>query len=994
MTRNTIRLHALLLALTALVAGLDAPVTAQVSRGKELSPAAAEGRATLTQAQTLEQRSSLRGAPLVRRFDPDDYGVPPLHFDVLPLDDGEVLVGNQDGMLHFDGLRWRLVELPGRSPLRVLVPAEDGSTMLGGFDFIGKLDRAADGSLLVIDLTQAVIKALKGAPVGVVWQFFAYEGATYARTDTHLIKFVGDQPVQTWSLDGSQRSLFGTSLGMVGRQQGVGLVQLTEAGFEPFPGGSVFADQRLASILDDPSGPLLIGDQGFYRLRTEGPVAIPGPGSDLLSRYQPYVAIRVGGGGVLVGTTRGRILQFDADLMPQGAVELSSYSLLGLRPDQEGGVWVATEGELLRAKLPSAWSVYGPEQGLAGTPADAQFFDGALYIASSVGVFRSQRSSSGGSLAFSLAVPTRLEAFDLEVTPAGLLIAEREHLLLLRASTDEPDVVPGIDAAYFIEASRYTPGQYYVIAEDALVLFELNDGQFAAKARWPLGTINLSGLEEYGPGSVFIGDSRGGAVRIRFDPASGVERDRMEFGKADGLTVDPARGTSLYRDGDAIIAVSGKLAFRYEAGHFVPETGGLIALSERPMELSVVATPIGDFAVTSRELFRRSGENQQWQRVQLNDPAARGFSWVAWNSDGALRIMTWTRVLQFDPAAPADPAATLTTRLARITAKPADGTEQRFELLADDLGEISGHGTLAIEVSPPGFEPGGQYRYSIDGITDDFTPWQSMGNGVMTLRDVDPGEYRLTVQTRTAAGIEAEPRSLDFWVAAPWWRQPSIAAAGVLALFIAAGLLAQAIVSARSRRFEQSRVELEARISERTAELEQANAQLAELATEDSLTGLSNRRAFDHGLAREWSRCQAQHAPIALLMIDVDYFKQFNDEHGHLAGDAALRSIAQLLARDVEPMRELLARFGGEEFALVLPAAELSEAAARAETLRARAQNADLRGLTLSIGVAVAKPAEGGEDVDLIQAADEALYQAKRDGRNRVAAAANPPPTA
>src|SRR3546814_215705 len=123
----------------------------------------------------------------------------------------------------------------------------------------------------------------------------------------------------------------------------------------------------------------------------------------------------------------------------------------------------------------------------------------------------------------------------------------------------------------------------------------------------------------------------------------------------------------------------------------------------------------------------------------------------------------------------------------------------------------------------------------------------------------------------------------------------------------------------RTQRLQMATYRLESRIAERTAELEVANRKLAELATEDSLTGIANRRALDNGLVREWHRCLDQRRPIAALMIDVDHFKRYNDEHGHLEGDVVLKHIADVLTRLHNPNRELLARFGGEEFALLLP---------------------------------------------------------------------------
>jgi diguanylate cyclase (GGDEF)-like protein len=158
-------------------------------------------------------------------------------------------------------------------------------------------------------------------------------------------------------------------------------------------------------------------------------------------------------------------------------------------------------------------------------------------------------------------------------------------------------------------------------------------------------------------------------------------------------------------------------------------------------------------------------------------------------------------------------------------------------------------------------------------------------------------------------------------------------------------------------------------------------------ATIDGLTGLRNRRWLDEMFGREIDRARRSGEPSALLMVDLDLFKQINDEHGHLVGDAVLCRTARVLAANLRP-RDLLARYGGEEFAVLLPATSEEEAVPAADRLRAAIAESDasadpLPSTTVSVGVA----ASGAEDtLDAVVArADAALYRAKAAGRNRVA---------
>lgn len=160
-------------------------------------------------------------------------------------------------------------------------------------------------------------------------------------------------------------------------------------------------------------------------------------------------------------------------------------------------------------------------------------------------------------------------------------------------------------------------------------------------------------------------------------------------------------------------------------------------------------------------------------------------------------------------------------------------------------------------------------------------------------------------------------------------------------------------------------------------------------ATVDPLTSMYNRRWLDNMLGRIMHRCTANRQSLSVLMIDIDHFKQFNDRHGHIAGDRALRSISATIIQNLRP-EDLVTRYGGEELFALLPGLDMSAAESVAERLRTAVSNAEIRlqdnslapGLTASVGVAQLQ--DNMQPDQLIQAADEALYRAKHSGRNRV----------
>ncbi|WP_454780391.1 diguanylate cyclase [Legionella sp. WA2022007384] len=180
-------------------------------------------------------------------------------------------------------------------------------------------------------------------------------------------------------------------------------------------------------------------------------------------------------------------------------------------------------------------------------------------------------------------------------------------------------------------------------------------------------------------------------------------------------------------------------------------------------------------------------------------------------------------------------------------------------------------------------------------------------------------------------------------------------------------------------------------VGEDITEKKKLQVLLQEMSYLDGLTGIANRRRFDDFLQQEWSRALRYAKPIAIIMMDIDFFKRYNDSLGHLAGDDALKYVAQALKNRVTRSTDLLARYGGEEFTCILPDTQIADAIKFAESLRQAVCKLELPHpdsdvspfITISVGVAVCIPKENNS-TSLLNLADDALYRAKTRGRNRV----------
>jgi diguanylate cyclase (GGDEF)-like protein len=175
-------------------------------------------------------------------------------------------------------------------------------------------------------------------------------------------------------------------------------------------------------------------------------------------------------------------------------------------------------------------------------------------------------------------------------------------------------------------------------------------------------------------------------------------------------------------------------------------------------------------------------------------------------------------------------------------------------------------------------------------------------------------------------------------------------------------------------------------------QLEEANLALQQLANVDGLTGLANRRRFDDYLNTQWINLAQDGFPLSLILCDIDFFKFYNDQYGHPAGDLCLQKVGAILTHKAQKHQDLVARYGGEEFAVIMPHTHAKGAIHVAKAIQAGVRNLQIahsgsavnQSVTLSIGVSTIIPTWESSPSDLIVTADKALYRAKAEGRNRV----------
>ncbi|MBF0274305.1 MAG: diguanylate cyclase [Nitrospinae bacterium] len=195
--------------------------------------------------------------------------------------------------------------------------------------------------------------------------------------------------------------------------------------------------------------------------------------------------------------------------------------------------------------------------------------------------------------------------------------------------------------------------------------------------------------------------------------------------------------------------------------------------------------------------------------------------------------------------------------------------------------------------------------------------------------------------------------------------------------------VSQMVLTAKVRAME--------RIASMRKQLIKANEELERLSIIDGLTNISNRRRFDEMFEMEWQRATREKTPLSVILMDIDFFKYYNDNYGHLEGDNCLIKVAASLKESLHRATDMVARYGGEEFVALLPNTPMEKASAIAETFRSNIESLNIphehskaaSHVSISLGVATTIPEIGGDRKGFLEKADGALYQAKEGGRNR-----------
>ena len=893
-----------------------------------------------------------RGFPLVETYTAKQHQGGTQVFAATQDSAGVLHFGTLRGVMSYDGAWWRITELPNESAVFAVATRSGPEIAVGAVDEFGWAGPDESGAMKYHSLS---------AQLPSLHDFGDVRGIC---TTSSAFVFVAERAVIAWS-GGLPR--------VVATLPESSAPRLCSDHYITGSDGLRRIDPTTMTVsragFDGKTIDVVIGD--VVAVRGEGLFHLDGTSfapeaSQWLKTKTVTAGCRLRDGRFVIGTRQDGVLL----LAPSGEIEqrldmeagLPSDVLAHAFEDREGALWLAYHGPIVRIDLALPVSLIDIRSGLRGA-VNAIARDGQrLWIATSHGLFVGDSTSNAMRL-----VPD---------VPAAAWCALLVNGELLVGTSDGAFVVDADGRARRIEGT------------EGLVIYEALRSKSDPSRVWIGMRKGLGALRGNANGWRFEGVIAGSPPHVR----TLVERDGMLWL---GTTFDGALrfdGKTFQRIGGKIEShvseIGGRLIIRTADGVFTADARGRLIRDEQLSALAgdaflIVEDPRGNlwFNTTPPRFIARAA-NGQYAREALPlvsvDPA--NIAVLQADDDGVVWFGSEQALYRYttsDAEAAAAQPAPLIPRVAlssgaRVTAP-----------LPHSFGR------LRIEFAPLSYRRGVVYQYRLDPPDSAWSAWSH--EPFVDYTSLAPGDYVFRVRARSAWGKVSPESQWTFTVLPQWYRTRRAMLMWIAAAAVLAALLIALIVRMRTAALRRQAARLRELVEDRTEELRQANAQLERLSLLDELTGIANRRFFQRALTEDWKQAIEQRKPLALVLLDLDHFKRLNDERGHLEGDQALVQVGRFLSRQIRRssgelswrVADIVARIGGEEFAVLLSNTDAEDAARTAERLRAGIESLGI-GVTISCGVASMIPVTPDAWNTLVDRADRALYAAKAAGRNCV----------
>ena len=924
------------------------------------------------------------GAPPVERFSPD-LDVYPQNFQVVQDPNGIVYLGNYEGLLEFDGERWRLMPMPNGDLVRALAVGPDGTVYVGGYNIFGYLNRNSAGQVKFVDVAEKFSAIVGKREVEDIWQVLVAQEGVYFRALNDVF-FWDPKTGATAHWQHADR------FGVIAVHEGKTMLQFRGEGFKLRDGATwrlrpetrhlTTLIQSLVPLAD--GGLLTIGNDGkWWRIdsNTVTPARMP---ADVPASLHFTNGLTLQDKSIALISVEGGVTILNPGLTRSQNIKLDPGFLSGISAARDGGFLVSSQQSIYRVSWPTIWSVLGAEHGAQGDFEKIASWNGDDYLMTSGGALKMRSTAAGAH--FSRTPWGGESTFDLiGLSATQALLAGTHRLKVIKDGVLRDHSTEIIYPRRFLR-SRYRPEQIFLGTDGGLRLIDTKGGSIRVSGSFPKDvSTNVLAMIERGPNELWAGTERQGLWRYTLSD-KGEIISAVQFGMAQGLRFGKLAEAMVAAHPDGSLLVSTrKGVFRLLGEKFVAtDLDGLDKLRAPEELVSLLFDASGDqWAYGPTRIYHKiNGGVWRQQDVRSLRRGAIGLAFL--DSVGQVVFVCTNALLVRHPAPQSEGPPAPQVMLRAVTQLMSDGKTINLPLASEtpvrlQLDDFALRFEFALpELVRPGIK---QYQGRLVGVDDGPMVW-SKETGY-TYSELSAKTYRLEVSATDSIGRKSALIPYAIIIDPPWYATVWARTMAGLVILLLAWLSLVALAGYRTRRLQREKQLLEKNVEARTRELEEANRRLDMMAHVDGLTGVPNRRRLDEYLAVVWANCAEQKKPLSLLAIDVDHFKNYNDRHGHVAGDELLKGLVRECLACLRRTEDLLARYGGEEFVVVLPGADLAVARSLAEAIRMRVAGSALD-VTVSIGVSSSLPSGDTQLGELFARADEALYTAKRGGRNRV----------
>jgi diguanylate cyclase (GGDEF)-like protein len=938
-------------------------------------------------------RGDERGFPLFTIYSQNQFRAGSQTFGAAQDSRGLLHFANLTGVLTYDGASWHVTHLPNESAVFSIAADDKGRVAVGGFSEIGYLtsDTSGEHYHSLIPLLPATVRDVgEVRSIAATAQGFLFLGEhSLLFWDGRSIRVIEDLHGLKDPPSGVYRAGGSLYLAGEGGLEAIDATTFRVTAIDPHPVERVFDAGGERAMVVRRDG-LFVLDHGIFQ--PFAPAALKWlAGKNITDGRQLLdgrFVLATHQDGLLILDKSGEI-----DQIIDRAAGLPEYLLAAVLPDREGSLWIAMYGPIARIDLASPVSILDSRSGLKGMVRDLVRVDGHLMAVSSFGLF-----------AFDRAIAHRIDAIPgpaWSLLPVGkVLIVGTSHGLFTIDEAGAVTPIAGTDrlVAYVMLRSKLDPSRVWLGMRSGLGVLHLDGSSWRFERTVPGIPTHIQSLIEE-KSAVWCGTVFDGVIRVD-EPFSAIPR-ATRFGNGE-MNLTPIGGRILAS---------------------APGKGGILELKAsgvRPDPLLGNIHPPSGFFRTAEDAHGNVWLNSVPPRLIMRHPDGRydsegqplvsvvpaDIQYLKIDDDGVVWFGSDRGLYRYEPST-AQPTFVQPPPMVRGVIV-GEGTQANGR---DGMSLAHAFRRLRIDLAPASYRPGILYQYRLDGLDSNWSQWTE--ESFVDFTNLAEGDYTFRARTRGPAGSVSKEAHWSFTVLPPWYRTVW---AFVLWL-LAATSVVLLIVRIRTRTLSRHAEHLRRRVSDRTKELrstveqlrdaqralvhknerlEQANARLERMSLVDELTGIANRRYFQRALSEEWDRARMHEQPLALILIDLDHFKELNDTHGHPAGDACLRSIGTLLGDRIRRSGDVAARYGGEEFVILLAGMGEGEAVIVAEGVRQSIENASVTAdgealhVTASCGVAAMHPTEGESHDVIIDRADRALYAAKHAGRNCVRFTAEP----